>query len=364
MLNGIRQAVEDKSGIRFPAQLSTPANFAYGSRHFDSCNYTVLAMRPAPVAILIFVLALVPAWANMIPGAASTVLGAANRGSLNLSNPTIPLDRVIRGAPPDAIPAIMTPKFLPARSAKFLRDDDVVLGVTSGKTAKAYPLRILVRHEIVNDSIGQKPIVVTFCPLCGTGMVFGARVGSSVLTFGVSGLLFNSDVLMYDHQTGSLWSQLGMQGVSGRYAGRPLEWVVSSQMTWAAWKAKYPDSLVLSTDTGYPMDYRTWPYAQYDRQAGPMYPVTVNQPVLPEKEWVVGIVVNGVAKAYALRSLVKFGTPYVSDRVGNKNVLVGFDPVAQKVQALDADSGAPIPSVRVYWFAWQAFYPRTGLFAK
>jgi hypothetical protein len=301
-------------------------------------------------------------------GASSDVavvsLAANGWNGLDLSKATIPVDQIIQGAPRDSIPAIMNPRFISAHTANYLRNDDIVLGVVLGETAKAYPLKIMVRHEIVNDRIDDRPFAVTYCPLCGTGMVFSARVGPSVLTFGVSGLLYNSDVLMYDHQTGSLWSQLKMQAVSGRQSGRRLDWLASTQMTWAAWKSRYPNSLVLSADTGYAMNYHVWPYAGYDSQPGPMFPVTVNKPVLPEKEWVAGIVVNGAAKAYTLRALAKFGTPYVADRVGNRNVLVGFDPVAQEVQALDADSGAPIPSVRVYWFAWQAFHPRTELFSK
>ena len=127
---------------------------------------------------------------------------AGEPASLNgfaLTNPQVPIAEIRSGGPPrDGIPAIDQPVFVAGNSARFLRDDDLVVSFSEGGETRAYPLRILVWHEIVNDTVGGRPVAVTYCPLCGTAMVFDRRVGDRTLSFGVSGLLYQSDVLMYD----------------------------------------------------------------------------------------------------------------------------------------------------------------------
>lgn len=192
----------------------------------------------------------------------------------DVSNATIPKSEILRGGPPrDGIPAIDEPKFLPVSKAHFLRDEDPVIGLVEKGEARAYPLRILVWHEIVNDTVGGRPITVVYCPLCGTGMVFDRRYAGEELTFGVSGLLYNSDVLMYDRQTESLWSQLKMEAVAGPQVGQKMHWLASEQMTWSAWKKRYPDSKVLSTETGYKKNYNSPPYAGYEQTESTLFPV-------------------------------------------------------------------------------------------
>jgi hypothetical protein len=152
-----------------------------------------------------------------------------------VSNATIQLDDILSGGPPrDGIPAIDNPRFITPSEADFMQGDDEVVSVTFGNETRAYPLRILVWHEIVNDEIAGQPIVVTYCPLCGTAMVFSRRVGARTLDVGVSGLIYQSDVLIYDRQTESLWSQLRMEAVSGSLVESPLTWLPSEQQTWAA----------------------------------------------------------------------------------------------------------------------------------
>ena len=127
------------------------------------------------------------------------------------SRHSIPVDDIYDGGPgKDGIPAILHPKFISAEEADqtFLKKSDRILGIVQNGQAKAYPIKILNWHEIVNDRIGGASIVVTYCPLCGTGMVFDTKVNGRELTFGVSGLLYQSDMLLYDHQTESLWSQI------------------------------------------------------------------------------------------------------------------------------------------------------------
>jgi hypothetical protein len=190
-------------------------------------------------------------------------------------------------------------------------------------------------------------------------MVFDRTVGQRVLTLGVSGLLYQSDVLMFDRETGSLWSQLKMQAVSGALVTARLKWRTSDHLTWAAWKEKHPTGLVLSTQTGYERDYRSNPYQGYDMKPGTMFPVPVHRNELPNKAWVLGIINGGEAKAYLLSALP--AGEAVSDVVGGSNLELSFDPATQEALVMNVDRQEPVPCVKVYWFAWQAFHPETGL---
>lgn len=285
--------------------------------------------------------------------------GTLDRSGFDLSDLRIPRGDIRSGGPgKDGIPAILNPKFVKANRAQFLRKDDIVIGYSAGGQTRAYPLRILVWHELVNDTVGGTPIVVSYCPLCATAMVFARRAGGKNLTFGVSGLLYESDVLMYDRQTDSLWSQLKMQAVAGPMAGTKLTWLPSEQMSWEAWRKKYPGSEVLSTETGFPRNYGHTPYKGYQSSGDTMFPVTKYRNELPQKTLVIGVIVNGVAKAYPLDNLTS-----LRDTVGGQAIRIQYDGKAKHATVRKASSGELIPAVTVYWFAWQAFYPRTQLYS-
>lgn len=288
--------------------------------------------------------------------ARNTLLG------FDLSDSAIPRDEIMRGGPPrDGIPAIMEPNFAAVEDVDFLADSEQVLAFEHNGDARAYPLMIMLWHEIVNDEVGGKAIAATYCPLCGTAMVFDRRVGGRTFTFGVSGLLYKSDVLMYDHQTESLWSQLKTEGVTGEMKGRELVWLPSQQMTWAAWRERHPDGKVLTPDTGYNRHYGHNPYAAYEHTAEIMFPVPETRDEFPRKAWVWGVIADGTPKAYPLERLEKQGLGEFVDRVGGAAVTVKYDAEAEYVEIRDAD-GEPLPVVRVYWFAWQGFYPDTEIF--
>ncbi|RKX44635.1 MAG: hypothetical protein DRP64_06150 [Verrucomicrobia bacterium] len=278
----------------------------------------------------------------------------------DLSNATIPPDKVFSGGPPrDGIPSIDRPTFIPPNAADYMLDTDEVLSVTVGEETRAYPLRILVQHEIVNDEIAGQRIAVTYCPLCGTAMVFNRRVDGRTLDFGVSGLLYQSDVLMYDRQTDSLWSQLAMEAVAGPLVNTRLQWLPSQQLTWAAWKARYPQGKVLSTQTGFHRDYSGTAYARYKQSPDSMFPVPLHRAELPKKEWVIGVLVDGVACAYPVQELVK--RQQLLDKVNDIALEISYDVGRQQVEVIECASGKGLPAVKVYWFAWQAFYPETKL---
>lgn len=285
------------------------------------------------------------------------------RTSFDLSNAIIPVHEIFSGGPPkDGIPAILHPKFIAADTADFLSEGDLVIGMEHNGVAKAYPLRIIIWHEIVNDTIADLPVAVTYCPLCGTSMVFDRRVGGEEYTFGVSGLLYHSDVLMYDHQTDSLWSQLMMQSIAGQKVSSPLTWLVSEEMAWGAWRERHPETLVLSKDTGYERNYDGTAYASYMKFDGVMFPVPRTREELPQREWVMGIIVDGVAKAYPIDALQLLNGEPLLDRIGSLDVTIIYDESKKWPSAMRTDTKETLPHVRVYWFAWQAFYPETQLY--
>lgn len=277
-----------------------------------------------------------------------------------LANSTIPIRDIRSGGPGrDGIPSIDNPRFVSASDVDFLKKDDSVLSVTIAGETRAYPLRILDRHEIVNDRIGDEAFMATYCPLCATAMVFSREFGGKVLDFGVSGLLYQSDVLMYDRQTESLWSQLGMKAVSGPMADTPLRWMPSTQMTWAEWKAAYPGGRVLSDQTGFGRNYSQTAYEHYRNSPGTMFPAPQHRTELKPKELIAGIVLNGRAKAYPIYLLEKRRA--FTDQFGGTELSVHYDRTAQQITIKKKSTGEPIPSVQAYWFAWQAFYPDTEL---
>lgn len=277
----------------------------------------------------------------------------------DVSNASIPVGAIERGGPPpDGIPAIDHPQFTPTAAVDFLRDDDVVLGFSHGGEDRAYPLRILIWHEIVNDVVQGRPVLVSYCPLCGTAMVFDREVGGEVLSFGVSGLLYNSDVLMFDRQNRSLWSQLGMRAIAGPQVETALEWLPSRQMTWAAWRQQYPQGRVLNRETGHPRNYAQLPYQEYFRSPGTLFSYDRQRTDLAPKRWVGGVHHAGAAKAYPLAALPS--RVWLQDTIGGAPVAVFYDGASGLLEVSD-DEGNPLPVVHAFWFAWQAFYPETEL---
>ncbi len=289
---------------------------------------------------------------------AALVWSGTRKNGFDLSNASIPVGEVLSGGPPrDGIPAIDKPRFIAAHRADFLTDKSRVIGVSLGDEARAYPIAILNWHEIVNDHINGESIVVTFCPLCGTGMVFET---SPYTDFGVSGLLYNSDVLLYDRQTESLWSQLKMQAVSGKRLGEKLTLLAASHTSWADWRARYPHTRVLSTETGHRRDYQRDPYQDYAKQRRTYFPVANQNSRYHPKEMVIGVVQGDSVKVWPFAELAKTGRVIV-DTLGPEAVTVIFNAHARTGRVVDA-SGEEIPSTIGFWFAWMAFYPQSEVY--
>ncbi len=282
-------------------------------------------------------------------------------GEFDVTRHDIPVKDILSGGPAkDGIPALADPKVLKAGQATFLKDNDAVIGVEISGRARAYPLRILNWHEIVNDEVSRRPLAVTYCPLTGSAVVFDRRVGGRELTFGVSGRLYNSNVLMFDRQSDSLWSQLAESAVTGEKTGTHLRTIPSVVTTWKHWRTAHPKTLVLSTDTGHQRDYTRNPYSAYEQSQALMFPAGHPDGRLKPKEKVLGVLVGDTARAYPLAALQARRSP-VRENVAGKPVVVvaGADHSATAMI-----NGESADAVVVYWFAWSAFHPNTELWQE
>ncbi|MFN0302231.1 MAG: DUF3179 domain-containing protein [Burkholderiales bacterium] len=310
-------------------------------------------LRPALTALVLLATGVNAGWAAN---------AAVELNGFDLSGALVPVAAIERGGPPkDGIPAIDNPKFIPATQAR-LKPDDRILGVYLNGIARAYPVRILNWHEVVNDRLGADSIAVTYCPLCGTGMAYQAKVTDRVTTFGVSGLLYNSDVLLYDRATQSLWSQIMRIAVSGPLKGTRLIPVLLTHTSWADWRARHLKSEVLSTDTGFARDYDRDPYAGYEQIQRLLFDVQYRDARFPLKEWVLGLELGGVHKAYPFSVMERRtdANGMLRDNVGGQSILIRFSRTHRTAEAFDAKD-RPLPSVMAFWFAWVAFHPQTDV---
>jgi hypothetical protein len=207
---------------------------------------------------------------QLLPGGdtrSSRLKAITESWNTNWERRTIELYELRHGGPPrDGIPPIDDPKHVSADEAEvWLDGNEPVIAFIRGTDARAYPLQILIWHEIVTDSVGGDPVLITFCPLCNSSIVFDRRVGDQVYEFGTSGLLRNSDLVMYDRNTESLWQQLTGTGIVGEHAGDRLTFLPSSIVSFNDFREAYPDGKILSRETGYSRTYGWNPYVGYDR---------------------------------------------------------------------------------------------------
>lgn len=283
------------------------------------------------------------------------------KNGFDLSESLVTADKILPGTPGrDIIPAIDHPKFVKVEEVMFLESDDRVLGMEHQGIFKAYPIKILNYHEIVNDEFSDDPVVITYCPLCGSGIAYYANIAGQRYRFGVSGLLYNSDVLLFDRETDSLWSQLMYQAITGPLKGKRLEPLAIQHTTWQDWKNRYPDTLVLSLETGYFRDYSRDPYEKYKLDRKIWFPVEAQSNQFHPKEMVLGLEIDGTFKAYPFSEIAK-AKKQVNDQLAGRHFLIQYDRQHQTAQVI-GQTGKVIPSVVTFWFAWYAFHPDTLVF--
>ncbi len=309
--------------------------------------------RSLPLSMFLLVLALV-----------SHVTDAATKNGFDVDNAIIPKRQILAGGPDrDGIPAIDKPRFIPGAEAT-LAGDARVLGILRDGEARAYPINILNWHEIVNDRFGDVSVVVTYCPLCGSGMVFSApsTAGNPRDSFGVSGLLYDSDMLIYDRATESLWSQIMAQAVAGPRVGERLTQNPARHTTWARWFENYPDTSLLSENTGYRRDYSKSPYGDYEKSRRLYFRVSKRAPKTHHpKALVLGVSVGDAHRAYPFSELEAARRDRLVDELGGEIITIHWDAAASSAYA--TSNGTEMPTTTLYWFAWYTFHPETSVFS-
>lgn len=262
----------------------------------------------------------------------------------------------------DCIPSIDQPVFESAQEAdQWLQPNDKVFGINHKGTARAYPQRILNWHEIVNDTIEGDSIAITFCPLCGSAIAFERIVNGKVVEFGVSGKLYNSNLVMYDRSEESYWQQANGEAIIGPAAARKekLIRVPIATVPWSVWKEKHPTSKVLSRETGFTRQYDLYPYGTYEEDGDIYFGIQNTDTRLPVKEPVLGFELNGDTKAYTETALKR--DRVIEDTLGGTAVQVTYQGDGTVMMTVPATRETIVP-LRTFWFAWAAFHPNSQVY--
>ncbi len=333
--------------------------------------------------------------------------GGISPGGFNLQC-NIDTDRFFDGGPGrDGIPSLSHPTILTAADATFMDDTMRVIGVEIDGEARAYPLFILWWHEIINDTLANRPILVSYCPLTGSGLGFHASVAGLSRRFGVSGLLFENNLVMFDRETESLWIQLLMGSQCGTSRGEMLDRIPVFETTWEHWRMLHPQTTVVSEETGFSRNYGAYPYEDYDDIGNPVlfFPSSPFSTARPTKEPILGIREAGGAAAYPSGILADLGDAVaINDEVAARPVLVTYVREYNAARAFDrrvdgqtlnfavtgstsftltdAETGStwnqlgiatdgplagnqlqPLADAwTIFWFSWSVFYPETRLY--
>ncbi len=298
------------------------------------------------------------------------------------------------GVRKDGIPALTNPKLIAADQADYLQDKDLVFGISINGDTRAYPLRIMDWHEMLNDTIGGIPVSLAYCTLCGSGILYNTTRDNhqAPFIFGSSGFLYRSNKLMYDQETHSLWNQFSGKPVVGTLANTTLELEVLPLVitSWQDWQRKHPETKVLALETGYKRDYAPGTaYGAYFNSDDLMFPAHLADQSLQQKDKVFGLRISGTSKAWPL---TLFSTPRaINDHIGIVPVVLIGDAKNSTVRAFRSDGIkftldknnqliadnkiwkitesdligpqgeklSRLPGHIAYWFAWSGYYPQS-----
>lgn len=266
-------------------------------------------------------------------------------------------NKVSGGVPKDGIPAIDNPKYVSAQKAEqksYVKDDEIVFGIAYKDKTLAFPQDIMYWHEIANEEVNGEKISVTYCPL--TGSVIGYK-GKNL---GVSGVLYNSNLVLYDRETNSEIPQILGVGVTGDLRGTYLEQFPVIVTDWKHWKTQHPDTRVLSLETGHNRNYDRNPYPGYDDLLRVWFPLAAKSDKFKTKDWVFGIKNNGEFLAVPKE---QFKTVQ-KDKIilGGDEIKLEYDSTFQTMRAYNENE--EIPAIQMYWFAWYAYYPETRVWKQ
>jgi hypothetical protein len=266
------------------------------------------------------------------------------------------------GPPKDGIPSIDRPNYVTVEEADgWIEDSELVLVIQHETVTRVYPLQVMVWHEIVNDLIGTDPILVTYCPLCGSGIAYRRTLNGEAVEFGTTGKLYNSNLVMYDRKTDTYWTQIDGLAIVGELTGEMLDPVSIDTVVWRDWKVMHPDSEVLSKDTGFSRPYGEDPYGSYYEDSFLMFPVEKEDDRVHPKTVVFGVEVGGGYRAYREDDLLE--SPVIEETVNGIRVKVtrSEDGI---VRVMSLETGEEIVKERDFWFAWYAFHPDTTLYKR
>jgi hypothetical protein len=296
---------------------------------------------------------------------ASLALAAEGEGGpeLNgfaLGGARVPAAEILPGGPKrDGVKSVDAPKFVPAAEAKWVAEDTLVIGLVAGGEARAYPIHVIEYHQVVNDVIDGQPVVVTYDPLDGMPIAYRRRLGDRVLAFGVSGLIYKANFLLYDRETQSLWSQYLGEAISGPLAGRKLERLRVRQEPMGVWLERQPDTEVLALPRPEAYNYSLSPFTAYWISESTPKGVTVDSAPYHPKEVVLGLEADGKARAYLGSILTAAGGRIVDDFAGH-HVRIAYD---SETSAFQWGVPADVRVTDAYWFAWKNFHPDTEIWS-
>ncbi len=236
----------------------------------------------------------------------------------------VPVEQVFDGGPgKDGIPALLNPELSSVSDISFMKDDDFIIAVKMGEEVRGYPHPILDWHEIINDEIGSEKFAVTYCPLTGSAIGWGRKLNGKESTFGVSGLLYNSNLIPYDRLTGSHWSQMLDKCINGELIGKEPAKFQVIEMSWKSFKNVFPDAQVVNSNTGHSRSYGVYPYGNYKTdQFSLLFPIQPTDNRLPWKERVLGVVNGSFSKAYKLNENFDGNNVFIDTLAGEEIIVV------------------------------------------
>ncbi len=298
----------------------------------------------------------------------------------------------------DRIPPLTNPQYSTAKEAAWLTNNDIVLVFIEKEDAHAFPTRILNFHEIVNDTIGGRPVLISYCPLCRSGLVFDRQIKTRLLTSGNTNGVYESDMVMYDHQTQSYWFQVKGEAIVGSLTGTQLTLLPAFLLPWSEWKTLYPNTQVLSREIGFSRPYHRDPFRGYDKLGTMLgFPVKTTDSRRDPKEKILGLNHNGVSKAYSLTQLSHTAS---MDTIAGKPIVIFSDNTGQAGSIFDATIKSttlsffleqetfkdhqtkstwtlagkatngplkglhltPLATHNTFWFSWVAAFPHTTIY--
>ena len=314
----------------------------------------------------------------------------------------IPENQVFVGAGRDAIPSLDDPSFKPVNEITFIDNDELILGVKIDGQIKGYPHQILNYHEIVNDRVASTPVAITFCPLTGSGMAWNRVVNGRETTFGVSGLIHKNNLIAYDRATDNFWSQMLEMSVKGSLQSERTSSYSVVEMTWSAWKNAFPESMVLSGETGFDRNYRVYPYGRNYNQNNEfiLFPIHREDGRLERKTLAHGIFYDTNLHVFPIKYFPDQLKVINRNIAGNEVVIAGSskDEMVVSYSSVAADGSVllffesekelpalmkdnegnewnlfgecvsgkregekldRLPSYNAYWFAWADFFGQT-----